>query len=110
MCGVPVNSRVVQWPAVLWGQVAVGCRSSHHSDLKQHPSTLEGEKVTLFNTAVSLKNDYLNKCYLCAYIAIDKYNTFERGDDITIAEYIIEILFLINKQKKVEGHLCSLKL
>lgn len=41
-CLVPVYCRVVQRSAVLWRQIAVGCRSTDHSDPKQLPGVLQG--------------------------------------------------------------------
>lgn len=38
---LPVDSRVVERPAVLRRQVAVKCRSSHHTDVEQHSGVLK---------------------------------------------------------------------
>lgn len=43
---LPVNCRVAQWSTVLWGQVAVGCGSANHSDLKFNASILQKETQT----------------------------------------------------------------
>lgn len=58
---LPVNRRVVQRPAVLWGQVAVSRRSPHHSDLKQQPSILQGDKYTLVQLCPY--RAHLKSCY-----------------------------------------------
>lgn len=51
---LPVHCRVTQRPAVLWGQVAVGCRGPHDPDLEQHTSRLqrEGHKGTFLESSV----------------------------------------------------------
>lgn len=41
---VPVYCRVVQRSAVLWRQIAVGGRSTDHSDPKQLPDVLQGRQ------------------------------------------------------------------
>lgn len=41
---VPVDCSVAQRSAVLWRQIAVGCRSTNHSDPKQLPDVLQGDK------------------------------------------------------------------
>lgn len=44
VCFLPVDRRVGQWPAVLWGQIAVGRWDPHHSDLEEDPDVLQEEK------------------------------------------------------------------